>query len=95
MLLTQCFSRPRQPRRMETCFMDLHERQTEWWDSLSSPLRYDVAHVEDAVPDWMVESLADHGINCVEADLTGHSRVFLMTTHLRDFVSQHAVEAEE
>ena len=71
--------------------MDFSERQNEWWDSLTDSQRFAASRIVDAVPAWMVDSLSNFGIVSVEADLTGHSRVFLLATRLREFIAEQSV----
>ena len=69
---------------------DFSERQNEWWDSLTASQRFAASRVVASVPIWMVDSLSNFGITSVEADLAGHSRVFLMATRLREFIAEQA-----
>ena len=78
---------PQEGRRQ----VDSVEKQHAWWNSLTAQQRLEASRVVDALPGWMADSLSDFGIVLVEADLTGHSHVFLMPTHVREFIFEQAV----
>jgi len=62
------------------------DRERAWWDSLTPAQRDEVRQCDDALPEWLVDSLAERRLLTVEAELPGHSPVHLMSTRLRDFI---------
>ena len=70
--------------------LDLYNRESAWWASLSVEQQAAARWVTEALPQWMIDSLDAHDLPVVDAELAGHSPVKLMSTNLREFLDQVA-----
>jgi len=71
---------------------DLNGKCARWFETLTQPQQHLALGVVDEVPEWMIASLRASDIAPIAAEMNGRT-VFLMPSHVREFLRRRAAEA--